>query len=270
MRTSIRVDVSDHVLTITIDRPEAMNALDPPAHIELSAIFDSFAGDPQLWIAIITGSGDRAFSAGNDLKYLAQTPPDQRIPFPKTGLAGITARFDLNKPIIAAVNGVAMGGGFEIALACDLIIAADTAIFALPEPMVGVAATEGGVHRLSRMIPLKQAMGMLLTGQRVTAAQGAAMGFVKPDGRGAEMGRRDHKGFAPGGSRHQRNGPLRPGVRDGAKGHVRHLSGARAPLHKPGLYRRAEGLCGKAAARLGGRLTLSPPTSRPIGPILSL
>jgi crotonobetainyl-CoA hydratase len=178
MRTSIRVDVSDHVLTITIDRPEAMNALDPPAHIELSAIFDSFAGDPQLWIAIITGSGDRAFSAGNDLKYLAQTPPDQRIPFPKTGLAGITARFDLNKPIIAAVNGVAMGGGFEIALACDLIIAADTAIFALPEPMVGVAATEGGVHRLSRMIPLKQAMGMLLTGQRVTAAQGAAMGFV--------------------------------------------------------------------------------------------
>jgi len=178
MRTSIRVDVSDHVLTITIDRPEAMNALDPPAHIELSAIFDSFAGDPQLWIAIITGSGDRAFSAGNDLKYLAQTPPDQRIPFPKTGLAGITARFDLNKPIIAAVNGVAMGGGFEIALACDLIIAADTAIFALPEPLVGVAATEGGVHRLSRMIPFKQAMGMLLTGQRVTAAQGAAMGFV--------------------------------------------------------------------------------------------
>jgi len=178
MRASIRVDVSDHVLTIAIDRPEAMNALDPPAHVELSAIFDRFAEDPQLWVAIVTGSGDRAFSTGNDLKYLARTPPGQRIPFPKTGLGGITARFDLNKPIIAAVNGVAMGGGFEIALACDLIIAADTAIFALPEPMVGVAATEGGVHRLSRMIPFKQAMGMLLTGQRVTAAQGMAMGFV--------------------------------------------------------------------------------------------
>jgi crotonobetainyl-CoA hydratase len=178
MGTSIRVDECEHILTITIDRPETMNALDPPAHAELSAIFDRFADDPQLWVAIITGSGDRAFSAGNDLKYLAQTPPDQRIPFPKTGLGGITARFNLNKPMIAAVNGVAVGGGFEIALACDLIIAADTAIFALPEPLVGVAATEGGVHRLSRMIPFKQAMGMLLTGQRVTAAQGAAMGFV--------------------------------------------------------------------------------------------
>jgi enoyl-CoA hydratase/carnithine racemase len=178
MRSSIRVDVSDHILTITIDRPEAMNALDPPAHVELSAIFDRFASDPDLWVAIITGSGDRAFSTGNDLKYLARTPPDQRMPFPTTGLGGITARFDLNKPIIAAVNGVAMGGGFEIALACDLIIAADTAIFALPEPLVGVTASEGGVHRLSRMIPFKQAMGMLLTGQRVTAAQGVAMGFV--------------------------------------------------------------------------------------------
>jgi enoyl-CoA hydratase/carnithine racemase len=178
MRTSIRVDTSDHILTITIDRPQAMNALDPPAHVELSEIFDMFASDPELWVAIITGSGDRAFSTGNDLKYLARTPPDQRIPFPTTGLGGITARFDLNKPIIAAVNGVAVGGGFEIALACDLIIAAETAIFALPEPLVGVTAIAGGIHRLSRMIAFKQAMGMLLTGQRVTAAQGAAMGFV--------------------------------------------------------------------------------------------
>jgi len=176
--TSIRVDASDHILTITIDRPEAMNALDPPAHAELSEIFEKFASDSELWVAIMTGAGDRAFSTGNDLKYLARTPPDQRIPFPTTGLGGITARFNLNKPVIAAVNGVAMGGGFEIALACDLIIAADTAIFALPEPLVGVTASEGGVHRLSRMIPFKQAMGMLLTGQRVTAAQGAAMGFV--------------------------------------------------------------------------------------------
>jgi len=178
MGASIRIDTSDRILTITIDRPEAMNALDPPAHAELNEIFDMFARDPGLWIAIITGSGDRAFSAGNDLKYLAQTPPDQRIPFPSSGFGGITARFDLNKPVIAAVNGVAMGAGFEIALACDLIIAADTAVFALPEPLVGVTAIAGGIHRLSRMIPFKQAMGMLLTGQRVTAAEGAAMGFV--------------------------------------------------------------------------------------------
>jgi enoyl-CoA hydratase/carnithine racemase len=116
MGTSIRVDVSEPILTITIDRPEAMNALDPPAHGELSAIFDRFADDPKLWVAIITGAGDRAFSTGNDLKYLARTPPDQRIPFPKAGLGGLTARFNLNKPIIAAVNGVAMGGGFEPAI----------------------------------------------------------------------------------------------------------------------------------------------------------
>jgi enoyl-CoA hydratase/carnithine racemase len=178
MGVSTRVDAADHILTITIDRPEAMNALDPPAHAELSEIFNRFASDPALWVAIITGSGDRAFSAGNDLRYLARTPPEERIPFPTTGLGGITARFDLTKPVIAAVNGVAMGGGFEIALACDLIIAADTAIFALPEPLVGVAAIAGGIHRLTRMIPFKQAMGMLLTGRSVTAAEGAAMGFV--------------------------------------------------------------------------------------------
>ncbi|MGE0660810.1 MAG: enoyl-CoA hydratase-related protein, partial [Reyranellaceae bacterium] len=94
------------------------------------------------------------------------------------GFGGITNRYDLNKPLIAAVNGVAMGGGFEIALACDIIIASDNAIFALPEPRVGLAALAGGVHRLPRMVPLKQAMGMLLTGRRVSAAEGKQMGFV--------------------------------------------------------------------------------------------
>ena len=178
MATPIRTHEFDHILTITIDRPEALNALDPPAHAELSEIFDKFSVDPELWVAIITGSGERAFSTGNDLKYLSRTPPEERTPFPPTGLGGITNRFDLNKPVIAAVNGVAMGGGFEIALACDLIIAADTAIFALPEPLVGVTAIAGGVHRLSRMVPFKLAMGMLVTGRRVTAAEGAAMGFV--------------------------------------------------------------------------------------------
>src|SRR5690606_3699403 len=97
---------------------------------------------------------------------------------PPSGFAGLTTRYDLNKPLIAAVNGVAMGGGFEIALACDLIIASEAATFALPEPRVGLAALAGGLHRLPRMIGQKQALGMILTGRRVSAAEGQALGFV--------------------------------------------------------------------------------------------
>ena len=95
-----------------------------------------------------------------------------------SGFAGLTSRYDLNKPIIAAVNGVAMGGGFEIALACDLIIASDNATFALPEPKVGLAALAGGMHRLPRQIGLKRAMGMMLTGRTVKASEGKDLCFV--------------------------------------------------------------------------------------------
>ncbi|MGI9345101.1 MAG: enoyl-CoA hydratase-related protein [Gammaproteobacteria bacterium] len=164
------------ILEITINRPEVMNAVHPPASEELAAVFDEFAADPDLWVAIITGAGDRAFSAGNDLKYQAQ---GHAMTTPETGFAGLTSRFDLNKPIIAAVNGIAMGGGFEIALASDLIIADEKqAVFALPEPHVGLAALAGGLHRLPRQIGIKQAMGMILTGRRVTASEGMNMGFV--------------------------------------------------------------------------------------------
>ena len=168
-------DLSDKILTVTINRPDVMNALHPDANAELAAIFDAFARDPNQWVAIITGAGPRAFSAGNDLKFQAMGG-NMRIP--DSGFGGLTSRFDLNKPVIAAVNGVAMGGGFEIALACDLIIAADTAVFALPEPKVGLAALAGGLHRLPRQIGMKHAMGMILTGRRVSAAEGASIGFV--------------------------------------------------------------------------------------------
>jgi crotonobetainyl-CoA hydratase len=165
-----------HLFTITINRPEVMNSLHPPANRALAAAFDEFHADPELWVAIITGAGERAFSAGNDLKH--QATGGDMSGQPKSGFAGLTARYDLVKPVIAAVNGVAMGGGFEIALACDLIIAAENAVFALPEPRVGLAALAGGVHRLPRQIGLKNAMGMLLTGRRVTAAEGKQLGFV--------------------------------------------------------------------------------------------
>ncbi|MFP6641100.1 MAG: enoyl-CoA hydratase-related protein [Myxococcota bacterium] len=172
-----RTERDGSVLTVTIARPEVMNALNPHANQELAGVFDEFAADPELWVAIITGEGERAFSAGNDLKYQA-TEGGGAVTTPDTGFGGLTSRFDNFKPVIAAVNGVAMGGGFEIALACDLIIASDNAVFALPEPRVGLAALAGGVHRLPRQIGLKQAMGMILTGRRVSAAEGKELGFV--------------------------------------------------------------------------------------------
>jgi enoyl-CoA hydratase/carnithine racemase len=165
-----------HVLTVTINRPDVMNALHPKANAELASVWDDFAADPELWVGIITGAGDRAFSAGNDLKH--QASGGDMSGMPASGFAGLTSRFDLDKPLIAAVNGVAMGGGFEIALACDLIVASEQAVFALPEPRVGLAALAGGLQRLPRMIPLKQAMGMILTGRRVPAAEGKELGFV--------------------------------------------------------------------------------------------
>src|SRR5207237_8203257 len=129
---------------------------------------------PALWVAIASGAGERACSAGNDWKVQAAGRRGKR---PATGFAGLTSRFDLDKPLIAAVNGVAMGGGFETALACDIIVAAENALFALPEPRVGLLAGSG-VHRLPRMIPQKAALGMILTGRRVSAAEGHALGFV--------------------------------------------------------------------------------------------
>ncbi len=164
-----------HLLVVTLQRPDVLNALHPPANRELAQVFDEFAADPELWVAILTGAG-RGFCAGNDLKH--QATGGDMSGQPATGFAGLTNRADLVKPVLAAVNGVAMGGGFEIALACDLIIASEDATFALPEPRVGLAALAGGVHRLPRQIGLKNAMGMLLTGRRVSAEEGQRLGFV--------------------------------------------------------------------------------------------
>ncbi len=169
------VQDDDRVRIVTLNRPEVLNALHSAAHHELERVWDEFAQRDDLWVGIVTGAGERAFSAGNDLKVQAA---GRRGPAARTGFAGLALRFDLDKPLIAAVNGVAMGGGFEIALACDIIIAAENAVFALPEPRVGLIAGAGGVHRLPRMIPQKLALGMILTGRRVPAAEGHRLGFV--------------------------------------------------------------------------------------------
>jgi enoyl-CoA hydratase/carnithine racemase len=171
-----RVARDGHLLTITIDRPEVMNALHPPAHSELARAFDLYAADPELRVAIVTGAGARAFCAGTDLKVRAATGRDDH---PPSGFAGLTSRFDLLKPVLAAVNGLALGGGVEIVAACDLAIAADHAEFGLPEPRVGLAALGGGVlHRLARQMPMKQAMWLALTGRRITADEARRLGLI--------------------------------------------------------------------------------------------
>ena len=161
----------DKVLHVTLNRPQVLNALHPQAHFELARVFDAFAADPDLWIAVVRGAGDRSFCVGTDLKVRAQKGRDE---YPPTGFAGLTHRFDLDKPLIAAVNGLALGGGLEIALACDLIIAAEHARFGFPEPRVGLAAMSGGVHRLVRQLPDKVAMGLLLTGRQFSAHEAMA------------------------------------------------------------------------------------------------
>jgi enoyl-CoA hydratase/carnithine racemase len=168
------VEKADHIMTVRINRPDRLNALHPPGNAELGEVFDDFDADDDMWVAIITGEG-RGFSAGNDLRHQAEG--GERVATPR-GFGGLSSRFDMQKPVIAAVNGVAMGGGFEIALSCDLIIASDKALFALPEPKVGLAALAGGLNRLPRQIGAKRALGMILTGRHVPAEEGYQLGFV--------------------------------------------------------------------------------------------
>lgn len=178
----VTVDRAERVTRITLNRPAVLNAINPRMHDELEAAFNDFAADADQYICVVTGAG-RGFCAGSDLKAVAEAGSHRA--YPAHGYAGLIERFDCPKPIIAAVNGVAMGGGFEVALACDIIVAAESAVFALPEPLVGAVALGGGVHRLARQIGLKQAMGMIVASRRVSASEGKTLGFVNevvPDG----------------------------------------------------------------------------------------
>ncbi len=182
----VQVETEDHLLIVTINRPEARNALFPPAHEELSEIFDAFFADRNLWVAILTGAGTQAFCAGNDLMYSATGKPNY---IPESGFAGLTSRRDMNKPVIAAVNGFAMGGGFETALASHLVVADENAQFALSEVKVGLVAGAGGVVRLPRAIPEKIANELILTGRRIGAEEAKALGIVSriaPAGRAVD------------------------------------------------------------------------------------
>jgi enoyl-CoA hydratase/carnithine racemase len=171
-----KVEIKDHVAVVTINRPEQRNALNPPANHELGAVFDAFENDSDVWVGILTGEGDKAFCAGADLRHANSEGLGSFVP--ASGFGGLTSRFARRKPVIAAVNGFAAGGGFELALACDLIVASDAAKFGLTEPRVGLAALGGGIQRLIREIGLKRAHAILLTGRLIFAEEGLRLGFV--------------------------------------------------------------------------------------------
>lgn len=182
---AVRYEKRDSVGYVTIDRPDALNALDRRTHAELGEIWDDVERDDGLRLAVLTGAGDRAFSVGQDLKELVERTRDGDSGPPATfgsrgqpGWPRLTERFTLSKPVLARVNGYALGGGFELALACDIVIAADTARFALPEPRLGLIAGAGGVFRLARQAPLRAALGYLLTGRQMSAQRAYELGLV--------------------------------------------------------------------------------------------
>jgi len=178
-----RFEVNDKVAWITLNRPEAMNSLNPELRWQLSEHLDEVERNDDIWLAIITGAGSRSFCAGADLKHRAiesqASDQQKRLWREQAGQTKhIAERWHFCKPLIAMVNGFALGGGLEIALACDIIIAADHAEFGLPEPRRGLIAGAAGVHRLPRQIGLKPAMGFLLTGRHMTAMRAYELGLI--------------------------------------------------------------------------------------------
>jgi len=171
MTNPVITEREGHLFIITMNCPEKLNSLNAADCRALAAAWDEFEADDDLWVAIITGTGDKAFSAGHDL---ADKPEED---MPPSGWAGMSERV-FSKPVIAAVNGYALGGGFEIALASDIVIASERASFALSEPLVGAVALGGGVQRLTKKIPSAIAMGLLLTGRRIDAQEAHRWGLV--------------------------------------------------------------------------------------------
>ena len=175
----ITYEVRDRVATITLCRSK-WNPINRQTQIELSSAWQEFAGDPRAWVAIITADGNDAFSVGSDLKEAGANgyDPYGQLDATDGGFGGIARRFDLLKPIVAAVNGYAIGGGLDMVLACDLVVAATHAEFAMPEAAVGGYAGFGGLERLVRKVPENIANEMVLLGRRLTADEAHQFGLV--------------------------------------------------------------------------------------------
>ena len=176
---TVRYVLEKGVARVTIDRPERMNAVDQATEAELIRIWEAIEKDASVRVVILTGAGERAFSTGADMKSAGGMTGLEYWAAPRPGgFGGIALRDTLDVPVIARVNGHAVGGGFEMVLGCDIVIAAEHATFGLPEPRVGRLALDGGIALLPRRIPHVLAMGMLLTGQRISAVEAMRMGLV--------------------------------------------------------------------------------------------
>ena len=169
---NIKTSINKQLLEIYINRPDKMNAINPETSMELKHIFEQFKSNDNLKVAILSGSGEKAFSAGNDLKHI-RSDSDPKVPF-----GGITSDYICYKPIIAAINGFALGGGLELALSCDILIASDKSTFGFPEPKIGLFAGAGGAAKLAKLIPQKLALSLLLTGKLINSIEANNIGLI--------------------------------------------------------------------------------------------
>lgn len=181
MTDAVRIERRGHVLEVTLDRPK-VNAIDIETSRQLGEAFVTLRDDPDLRVGVLTAAGDRIFSAGWDIKSAASGTEDIGKWWEKDygpgSFAGLTELWDLDKPVIAAINGHALGGGFELAIACDLLIAADHAEFAMPELPIGILPDSGGIQRIPRRLPYNIALELLLLGRRMSAAEAHHYGMV--------------------------------------------------------------------------------------------
>jgi crotonobetainyl-CoA hydratase len=175
---SVRLVIDQHVATVTLARPEALNAVDLATEAELQRVWTELEHNRDVRVVVLTGEGERAFCVGADLKNPSASGVEYWAAPRPGGFGGIALRETLNVPVIARVNGYALGGGFEMVLGCDLVVACDEASFGLPEALVGRMPLDGGMTLLQRQIPYRQAMAMLMTGRRISAREGLDMGLV--------------------------------------------------------------------------------------------
>jgi crotonobetainyl-CoA hydratase len=179
---TVRYELKDHVARVTIDRPEVLNAVDGATEKRLQEIWSALEKEREARVVVLTGAGEKAFSVGADMKAAASGEPADGLEYwaaPRPGgFGGIALRTTLDVPVIARVNGYAVGGGFEMVLGCDVVVACEEAQFGLPEPRVGRMPLDGGMVLLPRLVPEKWALGLLLTGRRIGAAEAHRMGLV--------------------------------------------------------------------------------------------
>lgn len=184
MQMEVIYEKSGPIARVRLNRPAVLNAMNAAMHEQLASIWSDFEADNSLRVAVISGEGERAFSVGQDLKETAiklgsgEWAPSSIGSRGRPGWPRLTERFELTKPIIAQVHGYALGGGFELALACDIIIAGRSAVFGLPEARLGLVPGAGGMFRLTRQMPTKAAMGFLLTGNRIPVRTALRFGLV--------------------------------------------------------------------------------------------